>query len=249
MLSVGRSPVSDRRWLYRKNAPAAMATIPAASPSSPSIRLTALVMTTHPQHREQRLEVRRTGDEAGERHLEEEHRHAEQVRARSLRTPARRPWPAPTPRGCRRAGRPRRWPTRRAPHRGVRSSAGRRPGTPPSGTRPPCATRKATNIAAPPAVGVGSLWTLRSDRASMTPHRTASRRAANVSTQLARAETARMTPYPTTVPDRPRPPSGRGAVGRELGAEHGDFVADRRARSGSSARDPPAPLPHRGPAR
>ena len=32
----------------------------------------------------------------------------------------------------------------------------------------------------------------------MTPHLTANRRAANVSTQLARAETARMTPYPTT---------------------------------------------------
>jgi hypothetical protein len=33
-------------WLYRKNAPAPMATMPAANPSSPSIRLIAWVITS-----------------------------------------------------------------------------------------------------------------------------------------------------------------------------------------------------------
>jgi len=44
----------------------------------------------------------------------------------------------------------------------------------------PIATRKATYMPTPPAVGVARSWTLRSDSASITPQRTASRRATNV---------------------------------------------------------------------
>ena len=42
------TPTSSSRQPYRKNDPAAMATMPAARPSNPSIRLTALAIpTTH----------------------------------------------------------------------------------------------------------------------------------------------------------------------------------------------------------
>jgi hypothetical protein len=37
LLSFGSRPWSKSRWLYRAKAPAAMATMPAASPSSPSM--------------------------------------------------------------------------------------------------------------------------------------------------------------------------------------------------------------------
>ena len=50
-------PASFRRCAYRKNAPAAIATVPAASPSRPSMKFTALAMPDDPQHGDQRSEV------------------------------------------------------------------------------------------------------------------------------------------------------------------------------------------------
>ena len=44
MLGGSRRPASLSCWLYRKNVPDAMATMPAARPSSPSMRLTALAI-------------------------------------------------------------------------------------------------------------------------------------------------------------------------------------------------------------
>ena len=86
----------------------AIATIPAARPSRPSIRLIALASSTTASTVTQRREVGRQHDVlvARERNAEVEHRHAEQRQDAARSAPDRRSSPAATPRGRRRSRRP-----------------------------------------------------------------------------------------------------------------------------------------------
>jgi hypothetical protein len=56
----------------------------------------------------------------------------------------------------------------------------------------------ATQIAAPPSVGVGFGWTFRSEGRSMAPNRTARYRTTGVATAAAAAVTRRIVRYATT---------------------------------------------------
>ena len=145
-----------------------------------------------PRHRDQRLEVGRQRDEPGERDLEVEHRDAEQVQHAAgehlsghLGRRGHLPDVVEEPDAEDHGG-----PEHHA--RAARSSAGRRRGTGPSATRRPSRRGRRRTSPTPPAVGVARSWTLRSDSASITPHRTASLRVTNVSEKLAAADRPRM---------------------------------------------------------
>ena len=82
MFEPSNRPASNNWSAKRNNAPPAIATMPAASPSSPSMRLIAFVIKHDPQRGDERRPVRRQRDDVGaeevERHPEVEHRDAEQ---------------------------------------------------------------------------------------------------------------------------------------------------------------------------
>ena len=134
------------------------------------------------EHGDERREVGRQHDVlvARERHPEVEHRHAEQRQDAAARAPARRSWPAVTPRAGRRSRRRRTSPRRRAGGRAARSRRRTSRGTGRAATPRAIATRNPTNIAAPPSDGVGFVCTLRGPGIAIAPMRGASQRITNV---------------------------------------------------------------------
>src|SRR6266851_418082 len=87
----------------------------------------------------------------------------------------------------------------------------------------PMAARKARNMAAPPAVGVGFSCTRRSSGRTTAPNRTAARRTAKVSSQVPTAAVAKTTAK-ASMEQRPYLLS---RVRRELRAQVGDLVLHR----------------------
>ena len=181
MFEPSSSPALNSRSAYRNSAAPAIATMPAARPSSPSMRLIAFAITTTHEHGDERREVGREHDVlvARERHAEVEHRDAEAATSMLPRST----WPGDLRRrrhlaevvDARR---------RRTSRRAASSS--------PSGSElssniswnwsicdaTAIAARNPTNIAAPPSVGVGFVCTCARVRSRRTtaPNRIASHR-------------------------------------------------------------------------
>ena len=177
----------------RRTRAAAIATMPAASPSSPSTRFTAFAMSDDPQDRERHGEV--GGDATGSAP-------ADPARTRSTATctPSSDEHAADEDLGRQlgeRADTPRvssidaEPDHHRAGHEGGERLGARRGAASAKNGRTsdeaPTPTRNPTYIASPPIVGVGFGCTLRSDGWSIAPMRSDSRRTSGVAANVVRA--------------------------------------------------------------
>src|SRR5581483_6462493 len=211
----------------------AMPTTPAASPSRPSIRLTALAISAT------QITVS-SGDRSGERTTKP----AKGILKNSSVTPSsdrrlpEKTWPASLAGGD----------TSRRSSRAPTANIVVAPISSPSGSEVPrktgrnrgrteataMAARKPPYIAAPPRVGVGRSWTRRGSGDTTAPRRMATRRTVGVRAQVTRAATARTRMYSAMPAVQDGMPAGTGRVmgdaspgiGRELGAEPGRRLPD-----------------------
>ena len=171
-----------------ERAAAAMATMPAASPSRPSMKLMALVMPiTHSTV----SSGDRSGDsdeQPGEGDAEEQDAHAGDRQRRWPTAPCRRSWPAATPRGGRRAARRRTSRPRPGPRRAGSVLAVEDRGEVARAATPRRApARNPRKMAAPPSSAVGCVWTRRSSGCCTAPIRKESRRKTASRTTVTRA--------------------------------------------------------------
>ncbi len=173
-------PVFSSWWEYTKNVPAAMATIPAANPSRPSMRFTALAM---PTTQITVISGAMSGDRTSVVPTIGTRKNSMVMPAKYKMVPAST-WPATFPGGL----------TSRRSSANPIATTTAAASTTPSGSElawntgrncfsceaTTMAARKATNMAAPPVVAVGRVWTRRSSGRTRNENRLASRRAANV---------------------------------------------------------------------
>ena len=180
---------AERRARSGRTRTAEIAQTPAASPSSPSRKLTMFITATIATHRQRDPDPRRQLVHADEREREAVHPDAEHARDRRPRASARRASPTSAGRGSRRSRRPSSRPPRRA---GSRASRRRAAGTraparrcrgrarcrraaarvPALGRRPPSArSTTPSRRAMPPTAGVSSTTTTSATSAPQTTSR------------------------------------------------------------------------------